>query len=56
MKYALYDTYETETETGELICASDDYAEIKAVAKLRIKETDGECNLYVMERIDNNKS
>jgi hypothetical protein len=26
-KYALYDTYETETEPGELLCTSDDYAE-----------------------------
>ncbi|MGN1263840.1 MAG: hypothetical protein ACI4TW_07360 [Prevotella sp.] len=52
MKYALYDTYETEIELGELICASDDFAEIKAAAKLRNEETDGECALYVMERIE----
>lgn len=49
--YALYDTYETETEPGELICTSDDYAEIKAAAKLRAEETDGECNLWVMARV-----
>ena len=47
-KYALYDTYETETEPGELLCTSDDYAEIVKAAKLRSAETDGECKLYVM--------
>lgn len=52
MKYALYDTYETEIELGELICTSDDLAEIKAAAKLRNEDTDGECDLYIMERID----
>ena len=30
MRYTLYDTYETETEPGELICTSDDMAEIRA--------------------------
>lgn len=49
-KYALYDTYETEIEPGELICTSDDYAEIVKAAKLRKAETDGECKLYVMTR------
>ena len=49
--YTLYDAYETETEPGELICTSDDYAEIKAVAKRRAEETDGECELYVMTRV-----
>ncbi len=34
MKYALYDLYEAEIEPGELICTSDDLAEIKAAAKL----------------------
>lgn len=50
--YALYDTYETETEPGELLCTSDDYAEIVKAAKLRSAETDGECELYVMERVE----
>ena len=40
--YALYDTYETETEPGELLCTSDDYAEIVKAAKLRSAETDGD--------------
>lgn len=52
MKYALYDTYETEIELGELICTSNDFADIMAAAKFRTEETDGECALYVMERID----
>lgn len=52
MKYELYDVYETEIFPGELICASDDLAEIKAAAKLRNEDTDGECDLYIMERID----
>ena len=50
--YALYDTYETETEPGELLCTSDDYAEIVKAAKLRSAETDGECKLNVMERVE----
>ena len=50
MKYELYDVYETEIlDMGELICASDDMAEIRAAAKERIKDTDGECKLYVRE-------
>lgn len=49
-KYALYDTYETEVEPGELICTSDDYAEIVKAAKLRNSETDGECDLHIMTR------
>lgn len=51
MKYSLYDNYETEVEFGELICTSDDYAEIKAAARLWIKDTDGECSLYVLTRM-----
>lgn len=51
MKYALYDTYETETEPGELICTSDSMAEIRAAARLRAEETDGECDLYVLSRV-----
>jgi hypothetical protein len=52
MKYELFDLYETETgECGELICASDDMAEIRLAAKLRREETDGECDLFVRERI-----
>ena len=49
--YSLYDAYETETGPGELICTSDYYAEIKAAAKERYAETDGECSLFVMTRI-----
>ena len=49
MKYALYDFY--EDEQGELICMSDDIAEIRAAAKLRCEETDGECDLRVMKKL-----
>lgn len=57
-KYALYDTYETETEPGELLCTSDSYAEIRQAARERMKETDGECKLFVMTRsiIEENKT
>ena len=49
-KYELYDIYETEVyDCGELICSSDDMAEIRAAAKERIKDTDGECKLLVRE-------
>ncbi|MBQ8132966.1 MAG: hypothetical protein IJ192_00915 [Clostridia bacterium] len=51
-KYALYDNYETEIEPGELICTSDDYAEIRAVAKQRAKDTDGECSLWVAQKVE----
>ena len=51
-RYALYDVYETEIEPGELICTSDDFEEIKAAAKLRREETDDECDLWVMTRVD----
>lgn len=50
-RYALYDVYETEIEPGELICTSDDFEEIKAAAKLRREETDGECDLRVMKKL-----
>ena len=49
MKYALYDFY--EDDQGELICMSDDIAEIRAAAKLRCEETDGECDLRVMKKL-----
>lgn len=56
MKYELWDVYETEIfdtdeifGTGELLCMSDDMAEIKAAAKERMKDTDGECKLFVRE-------
>ena len=52
MRYALYDTYETEIEPGEMICTSDSMAEIQAVAKAYSRETDGECNLFIMEKVD----
>ena len=51
MKYALYDIYEAETPLGELICTSNNFAEIRAAAKLRREETDWECDLLVMERL-----
>lgn len=51
-KYALYDSYETEIEPGELICTSDDYAEIKAAAKQWVKDTDGECSLWVAQKVE----
>ena len=54
-RYALYDVYETEIEPGELICTSDEFAEIKAAAKLRREETDGECDLYVMTKAPGEK-
>ena len=47
-RYALYDIYEAETE---LICESDDFAEILEAAKLRQQETDGECDLRVMKKL-----
>ena len=53
-RYALYDIYEAEIPIpplGELICESDDFAEIKAAAKLRCEETDGECDLRVMKKL-----
>ena len=49
MKYALYDFY--EDEQGELICESNDIAEILEAAKLRQQETDGECDLRVMKKL-----
>lgn len=52
MKYMLYDSYETEIEPGELICTSDDYAEIKAAAKQQIEDTDGECSLWVAQKVE----
>ena len=51
MKYALYDAYEAETPLGELICTSNNFAEIRAAAKLRCEEADGECDLRVMEKL-----
>lgn len=51
-KYELLDVYETEVlDCGELICTSDDYEEIRLAAKERIKDTDGECELVVKERL-----
>ena len=53
-KYELYDIYETEIlDCGELLCSSDDYEEIRLAAKERIADTDGECKLFVRERLDN---
>ena len=49
MKYALFDFY--EDVQGELICESDDFAEILEAAKLRQQETDGECDLRVREEV-----
>ncbi len=50
MRYLLYGSYETGVELGELLCASDDITEIRAAAKLRREETDGECELCVLDR------
>lgn len=51
-RYALYDVYDAETPAlGELLCESDDIAEIKAAAKLRQDDTDGECDLRVMKKL-----
>lgn len=50
MRYKLYDVYETEIEPGELICESDYIEEIRAAARLRREETDGECELCVLDR------
>lgn len=53
-KYELYDIYETEVfDCGELLCSSDDYEEIRLAAKERMKDTDGECKLFVKEWLDN---
>jgi len=47
-KYRLVDYYEGEPE---LICESDDFAEIKLAAKQYREDTDGECLLYVEEEL-----
>ena len=49
-KYRLIDYYEGEDEP-ELICESDDFAEIKLAAKQYREDTDGECLLYVEEEL-----
>lgn len=52
MKYELYDLYETEVDGfGELICTSDDRAEIMKAAEEYEKDTDGECKLFIREWI-----
>lgn len=49
-KYELPDVYETDIlDFGELICSSDDMAEIRAAAKERTADTNGECKLFVRE-------
>lgn len=40
-----------DKEAGEGICTSDSMTEIREAAKLRSEETDGECSLFVMERL-----
>ena len=50
--YTLFDVYETEIFPGEMLCTSDDMAEIRAAAQQRTEDTDGECDLYVMERVE----
>ena len=53
MKYELWDVYETEIfDTGEILCASDDMAEIRLAAKEHIRNTNGECRLFVKEWLD----
>lgn len=47
-KYRLIDYYDGEPE---LICESDDMAEIKLAAKQYREDTDGECLLYVEEEL-----
>ena len=47
-KYGLIDYYDGEPE---LICESDDFAEIKLAAKQYREDTDGECLLYVEEEL-----
>lgn len=50
MKYELWDIYDTSTfDCGDLICTSDDIAEIRAAAKEHIEDTDGECELFIKE-------
>lgn len=52
-KYELYDIYETEVlDCGELLCSFNDYEEIRLAAKERIKDTNGECRLFVKEWLD----
>ena len=56
-KYELWDLYETEiVDCGELLITSDDMAEIRQFAKQYVKDTDGECKLFVKEWITNDKS
>jgi arginine/ornithine N-succinyltransferase beta subunit len=47
-KYRLIDYYDGEPE---LICESDDIAEIQLAARLRKQDTDGECLLYLEEEL-----
>ncbi len=57
MKYELWDSHEKGVfEFGELLCISDSMTEIRAAAKERMAETDGECELVVMERIEGVKA
>ena len=52
MMYMLFDAYGEEFITDNLICKSDDYAEIKLAIKQYIKDTDGECSLWLAQKVE----
>lgn len=55
MKYELYDIYECDiydqNAAADLICTSDDRAEIMQAAEEYEKDTDGECKMFIREWI-----
>lgn len=55
MKYELYDIYECgifdSDAAADLICTSDDRAEIMQAAEEYEKDTDGECKMFIREWI-----
>lgn len=52
MKYILIDRYDCIDEFGEEICISDSMEEIKQAARLHREETCGNCDLFVVSRVD----
>ena len=49
-RYELWDLYETEVfDCGELLLATDSMEEIRLFAKQYVRDTDGECKLFVKE-------
>ena len=52
MKYILIDRYDCIDEFGEEICISDSMEEIKQAARLHREETRGNCDLFVVSRVD----